>query len=176
MSCFILQLLNHHDLKLHLFLICRRFPIAANSYIYLPILLSENAKYPNKKTREIDSFHFTSFLAWTFFKFSGPIVSVTDRVLPPINYFTLSLYYRYDDPKRGEGYQPLIHNFYKDKQSGQVILNLDDLMKSQNNSELKNCMTDLYHMIATYTTYKEEKDCKLNTRKKENFKNATGKN
>ena len=51
-------------------------------------------------------------------------------------------------------------------------------MKSQKNSELKNCMMDLYHMIATYTTYKEEKDCKLNSRKSDNFKNATavGKN
>ena len=59
-------------------------------------------------------------------------------------------------------------------------------MKSQKNPDLnkssslalKNCMTDLYHMIATYTTYKEEKDCKLNSRKSDNFKNATavGKN
>ena len=101
---------------------------------------------------------------------------MSDHILPLISYSYLILIYRYKNPKSRDGYNPLIHNFYKDKQSGQVILNLDDLMKSQNNSELKNCMKDLYHMIATYTSFKEEQDCKLNSRKKENFKNATGKN
>jgi len=35
----------------------------------LKILLTENGKYPEKKYREIDSFHLTSFLAWTFLTF-----------------------------------------------------------------------------------------------------------
>ena len=71
-------------------------------------------------------------------------------------------------------YKPLIHNFYSDKESEQVLINLDDLMKCQQNNshELKNCMKDLYHMIGTYTTYKEETDFKLNSRKN-NSKNAT---
>ena len=70
-------------------------------------------------------------------------------------------------------YKPLIHNFYSHKESEQVLINLDDLMKyQQNNSQLKNCMKDLYHMIGTYTTYKEDTDFKLNSRKN-NSKNTT---
>ena len=34
--------------------------------------ISENGKYPTKKIREIDLFHFTSFFGLDFLKFSGP--------------------------------------------------------------------------------------------------------
>ena len=54
--------------------------------IITKILLSENWKISKKKFREIDSSHFTSFLARTFLNFQGPTVK-TEQIVHNIRLF-----------------------------------------------------------------------------------------